>query len=482
MTITKENQEKNIRKPFHSRIVLWVGSLFFLIPNLLFIVQGFSSRYWADDYCFSGLIKEYGFIDGLTTFYSTTSNRFSAFIFAGVSELFGRAAIRVIPVFVIVFLGYFLYRLITKILGLGPIDGSKNISFLLSQMILFFILYLSPNIDQSVYWRSGLTHYFLPFPILLFLLSIIFFNEKDRNSSVLRSLLVFLLACFNAGLSESYAALQLGLFGLLLFSKLILSKFKLRRIESLDLVLVLTGTTAAMVIMIMAPGNSLRLDSLQQAPHLFSIISIATSSAFNFIKFSIKGLWLPFGVLIGLSILIAYCFIRFSIIQYKQSLLVMAFILNAVTVFGLIVCVCAPTAYGMMAYPEQRVLMLAHIILVLGIFLEGVVIGLFFQKLFSQSQILRLVGLILIVVNLYPLSTIKKRITEINMYANRAALWDSRDSDIRSQIDSGKTDLIVNALDSFSEIAELNQNGKFWINQCAASYYGVASITAVESK
>ena len=479
--ITQKNQKKQDRNPFPAIIMLWVGSVFFLIPNLFFTFQGFSTRYWADDYCFSGFINKFGFIDGLTAFYSTTSNRFSAFIFAGLSELLGSAAIRVIPALVIISSGYLLYRLMVMILGMSQIAGSKNIPFLFSQMILFFILYLSPNIDQSVYWRSGLTHYFLPFPILLFLLTIIYFPKSKENISVIKSLLVFLLACFNAGFSESFAALQLGFFGLFLFSKITLSKFKLRKGESLNIILVLAGTAAAMAIMILSPGNSLRLESLQQAPDLLSIISISASSAFNFIKFSIRGLWFPFGVLFGLSIMAAYYFIRSLKIQYNEIQLTLAFILITLTIFGLIICVCAPTAYGMMTYPEKRVLMLAQIVLVLGIFSEGVVVGLFFQKYFYDSQILRLISLILILLFcLYPLSTLQTRISEMSVYSNRAELWDNRNYDIRSQIDLGKTVLIVSALDSFSEIAELNQDEKFWVNQCVSSYYGVESITAVE--
>jgi hypothetical protein len=293
--------------------------------------------------------------------------------------------------------------------------------------------------------------------------------------------LVFILACFNAGLSESFAALQLGLFGLLLFSKIALSKFKLEKGESINIVLVLAGTAAAMAIMILSPGNSLRLDTLRQAPDLLSIISISTSSAFNFIKFSIRGLWLPFVGLLGLSILVAYYFIRSLTIQYNQIELALAFILVALMIFGLIMCVCAPTAYGMMTFPEKRVLMLAHIVLVFGIFSEGFVIGLFIQIYFYKFQTLRSISLILVLFFcLYPLSTFQTRITEITIYANRAELWDSRNYDIKSQIELGKTALIVDALDSFSEIMELNQDERFWVNQCASRYYGVESITAVE--
>ena len=78
-------------------VILIAGSFLFFIPNIFFAIQGFSIRYWADDYCFSGFLREYGFTHGLIEFYSTTSNRFSAFVFTGFRELFGDKAIRKIP-------------------------------------------------------------------------------------------------------------------------------------------------------------------------------------------------------------------------------------------------------------------------------------------------------------------------------------------------------------------------------------------------
>ena len=285
----KELRQKKMNL-LSQKYIVRVGSVLFLIPNLLFIFQGFSSRYWADDYCFSGFINEFGFLGGLTAFYSTTSNRFSAFIFASISELFGNRAIRAIPPIVIFITGFLLFLILNKILGLKRISYGRLWAFLFSQIILFFILYLSPNIDQSVYWRSGLTHYFLPLPLLLFLLMITFFSGDVWKASLLKSLSIALLACLSAGLSESYAALQFGLFSVILFLSSVLPQFKLKKCESIHSALVLLGTVSAMAIMILSPGNALRLDSLQQAPNFISIISISITSAFNFIKYSIRGL------------------------------------------------------------------------------------------------------------------------------------------------------------------------------------------------
>jgi len=44
----------------------------------------------------------------------------------------------------------------------------------------------------------------------------------------------------------------------------------------------------------------------------------------------------------------------------------------------------------------------------------------------------------------------------------------------------GQNSLLVSALDSFAEIAELRDDPGYWVNQCAAKYYQVDSISAVE--
>jgi len=159
----------------------------------------------------------------------------------------------------------------------------------------------------------------------------------------------------------------------------------------------------------------------------------------------------------------------------------MFFFIIVIVTSALIICICAPTAYGMMAYPEQRVLMLAQFILICGISMEGVVFGLFFQKFLYIYQPIRMVTLFLILfLFMYPLSTLDVRQSELRDYLNRAALWDKRNAEINDQIDMGKNNLSVPALDSFSEIAELRDDAGYWVNQCAARYYGVESISAME--
>lgn len=471
-----ENKNRRLKKT-----VLIVGAVFFMIPNILFAVQGFSVRYWADDYCFSGFIKKFGFVRGLAEFYSSTSNRFSAFIFVGFSEMFGENTIRMIPPLIIIFLGFILWKIIYKLLDKFGNEQSRELSVLLSQILLFFVLYLAPNIHQSVYWRSGLSHYFLSLPVLLFSLNMIFFPGKLLENRFIEVILLFIISFFNAGLSESYAALQMGVFGTAFFFILIWNKSgqKLRRLRLIASTII--GTAAAMGVMTISPGNALRLDTLQQASNLYSIFSISTSSATDFVVLSIRGLWLPFCILFGSFVLITFNFIHLPGYEISVKRLMVSFLLLVLFILALIICVCAPTAFGMMAYPEKRVLMLAQFILICGVSLEGVVFGLLIQKFLYSYSPIRVSSLFFILVFCsYPLSTLDVRRSDLNFYNNRAELWDMRQVEINNKLNEGQKNLSVTALDSFAEIAELGDDANYWVNQCASRYYGVESISAVE--
>ena len=59
-------------------------------------------------------------------------------------------------------------------------------------------------------------------------------------------------------------------------------------------------------------------------------------------------------------------------------------------------------------------------------------------------------------------------------------MWDWRQSQIIMARNSRVEDVTVRALDSLDGIGELSADPSEWINRCAALYYGVNSITAVE--
>jgi len=59
-------------------------------------------------------------------------------------------------------------------------------------------------------------------------------------------------------------------------------------------------------------------------------------------------------------------------------------------------------------------------------------------------------------------------------------MWDQREVQILQARANGEQEITVRALDSLAGIAELSDNPGYWVNNCAARYYEVKSIRAVE--
>jgi len=72
--------------------------------------------------------------------------------------------------------------------------------------------------------------------------------------------------------------------------------------------------------------------------------------------------------------------------------------------FGLIICIIAPTVYGMLSYPENRVLILARFILVGAVLGVGILTSSWLNKtLLIKSFPMGLWAFLLVLICLYPL-------------------------------------------------------------------------------
>ena len=111
----------------------------------------------------------------------------------------------------------------------------------------------------------------------------------------------------------------------------------------------------------------------------------------------------------------------------------------------------------------------------------GLVIGYSIRHFKGYTAVLKKTSLVvLFVLCLYPLSKLDDRLADLEFYRKRAGLWDNREIAIDKLLDNGETNLVVPALDSHAEIAELTDDINYWVNQCTANYYGIESISAVE--
>jgi len=467
--------EKGRADPFHA--VLMLGNAIFFIANSLFLVQGFFTRYRADDYCFSGILEEKGLIGGLTAFYKTTSNRFSAFIFAWLTELLGRTAIRWVPAITMLLFILLLYRIFSIILQTKR--GKKPaVAFFLAQVFFFFYILLAPNRAQSVYWRSGLSHYFFPLIIGLLMAQVLLRDDALRAYPILKWAAMFLLAFFGAGFSETYAALQ-AVFFLLWMAVLLIGSKRSQNIKCIiACAAVVAGSFAAMGFMMLAPGNALRLQTLNQAPDVYTIIRLSVTFAQDYVEILLKGFWLPITVVFVIFMMVGYELASPPHIENERFPILLIIVLLIAATWVMVLAVFAPTAYGMMSFPEKRVLMLANFPLMLCFAGLGFLFGLPIGRFVRLKPII--LAVVLLLLALYPLQLMREQMADIKFNQHRARLWDQQALQIANQRMSGQSDLEVSALDSEAEIAEMSADPVFWVNRCAAQFYQVDSIVAIE--
>jgi hypothetical protein len=69
---------------------------------------------------------------------------------------------------------------------------------------------------------------------------------------------------------------------------------------------------------------------------------------------------------------------------------------------------------------------------------------------------------------------------KIQLYEARTNAWDIRQRMILNAKANGQADVTIPQFDSVYGITEIGSNPKNWVNICAAKYYGVNSITAMD--
>jgi hypothetical protein len=87
------------------------------------------------------------------------------------------------------------------------------------------------------------------------------------------------------------------------------------------------------------------------------------------------------------------------------------------------------------------------------------------------------VGLIVIVGPGYASTRI---FTMVAPARERAIDWDSRDRVIRREIEAGNRDVVVWYIQDLNRLGDYTSDPNFSVNQVAADYYGIDSITALD--
>ena len=452
----------------------------------MFAYLGIFSRYSSDDYCLSAFFLSGDFIDIMTRRYFVSSSRYTNILFIGfVDNLFGWYNVAILPALMLILFVFGLYLLLKEIGQILALGWSRWLVFLMAVSLAYFSVQQIPALYETLYWRAGMTSHFAPLvfiPFLgVFLLRQIKLGEQ-RPPSLWIKAFCFLIPLLIGGFSEPPTALMVTVLTLAIFAVLQWVRMESRRSIMTILLLALVGSLSALIVMGLAPANSLRLQT--SPPGVVELVSRIIQFPFDFIVDTFKSL--PAPTLISVAVPALLFYVKFAFYspelsrETRNRLGILLFLVPLLT-YLLIAASFAPSAYGQ-SYPVARARFIGRLLLTSAFMLEGALLGLLVAqirtRLFQSIQIRGLAILAIMILALYPLRTAWLTSMQIPTYQQRAAVWDARDAEIRAMAAQGVRDLVVPFL-SEEPIQDLGDRTRFRLNRCAAALYNVDSIVAL---
>ncbi len=439
---------------------------------------GTFARYWADDYCYSGTLREFGLIGGIANWYVESGNRFSTLIPVWVSEWFGEGAIRWLPALILLLLVAGWAYALASVARLARVTIRPLWIGLAALLLVYFNVLLAVDRLQSLYWRMGTLHYTLPLALLLFAAGWVAraLASPRRRPKIGWVLGMGLFAFLAAGLSETFAAAQAGLMilaailGLLFTSS---DRFRVLRFIAAPLV----GSLLAMIVMMGSPSNAWRMAAIAPAPGPLDLVLITLRYAFDFTFFSFRGQPVPLAAFAAGMGALAYLAVWRERADLGAGRAFLYTGVAALAGFAFLCCAIAPSVYAGGQYPAGRAMMLGRFA-----FLAGWGAAFFFAAATLASlrwkAIPWLAAAGLALACLYTLRGLPALQAEAHELQIRSVRWDARTAEIHAQIEAGQRDLFVKEIDVAQGHFDMGPDSSFWVNRCVAEFYGVDSITA----
>ncbi|MEP6568864.1 MAG: DUF6056 family protein [Acidobacteriota bacterium] len=492
--MTKTNPPFSTRWPVSLIDLLLVAiGLSLTLALLAHAYVGYFTRYMADDYCTAASIRTGGLLLTQKNFYLGWSGRFSFTFVAGILAMVG---VRIVP-----FLPALALSLITGALtwAIYPFlrDSQRRpllISCLLAELVV--VVAVSDNrggVYEALYWQTGMLTYWVPLILIVAGVGLLkrASDETKQTSASKRQLALFVALTFVAGgFNETYAVFQVCLLLLALAWCLWRAVSKLTPLLGAGLV----GAAASLIIVALAPGNSVRQAQFPEHPAWLPLTKSAAASAFNFVFFEQNypntfyfralALLLPGLAAIYVTRSGGERLGPLHVSQRPKGVLTLA-VLPLVT-FALIMACFAPAMWAMSKQPPPRALIIPEFVLVGLTVIWSYSAGLFLKHAFldgrSSYSLLAAVSLALALgLTLLPVIASRNTLGNASRAARLARLWDKQDQEIRAARTRGETELRVSVAYNIGGTDLMTADPKWYVNQCLAEYYGVKTVTAIQS-
>ena len=481
-------KSRSFRRPAY-KLGLVALTVAFAVPLVAYALIGLNMRYSGDDYCYAGLFRQEGFLRTITDTYRGPSpfhgNRVSLTISSGIADSVGPAANAILPGLVLVLWLGGLVLLFRGIAAAAGITLKVAEPILAGEALMLATLLITPQLVQSLYWRSGMFPYLMPLVSYPYIAALIIRQARGSRASMLSLTGIFLLSLVAGAYSETAAAVQITLLLLAAGTVIVISRINDRSLKRVPVALgtSFVGTMLAIVILAVSPANESRLATLDQAANLAELIRLAAYHGYLYSRSvlprQLVPLLAPFLISFWLSAKIMRRTGRRLVISWREALFGLVYI--TVAAIAVVFATMLPSAYAQSSYPVGRALILAAFAVAFAGAVAGAILGSFLEakpREFEKTA-LRVAGVSVAIVGIYALAGTISTLNDLTRYQRWARFWDERHSQILSERRAGDGKIEVVLIDHIiPDVAELQPDPDFFYNNCAEWYYDIQQLAA----
>ncbi len=476
---------------------LRTGTLIAAVLSPLLALAGLAylgafTRLHADDFCIAASMARLGFWASISQWYNSWAGRFTYLAASHLIGTTGPGGAAIFPAVVIVIWLLLLCWALVPLFRRANFPQPGWLALAAAGLVLLILFSTTPNLFQSVFWRDGQINYTFPM-IGLTLLGGVLLRAwwEPAWPAVVFVVVSFILAFVSGGYAEIFDATQAALLSLVLVLVLTLSGKVTRRRLAPVLGAALAGALIALLIVIIAPGSQVRQAAIGHGAGIIRMIPFSLrNAAYIFGKYL---LWNPAWAL--LSVLVPFlagwgldpgavgAHSKFSLRTLWSQSWFRGLILIPLSAFLLAAAACAPSAYAMNAYPDDRSILIPQALLVLAAVLSSALLGIGLPRLgwlpdpIVRPTISRILPVaILTMIICASGSSVWQTIRQAPDYQSYAHLWDQRADVLLNAHQQGQTEITVYGLTNRFGISDLEAAPDYWVNSCMADYYGFAAI------
>ncbi len=455
------------------RIFLWLLLALFCAPLALHIYLGSYSRFIADDFCSSAVARSQGIFRGSLYWYLNWNGRYSANF---LDSLFGYLGPAATPFATGLVIAAWLI-----VLAIAVRQSKRDLveSWIIAAMVLFAVLYVIPQVGQSLYWGQGMRSVVPPLILGTAYIALIAKRSRSTDRVTLWWLISAGLLTFIAvGFAETYFAVQTAAIAFALVIPAVFTRYAPanRRNYFLLLIAGLVGSLAGGLLMFVAPGNKFRQSAFPPPPATPELLSISLRGMREFFELAVlaPGKWYVWVGLICCGFIFGLQVFQPRDGAGRRDL--WSLIWLPVVGFVLLLACWVPMAWGTSLTLAYRTFIIPAYVLVCVVTCWAYIAGQACRSAYVSLTPVVVAAVIVLMAFGIIAANISREMwrQQRPLFIGYARRWDERDQMIRRAKAQGLPYAQVLRQHNWAGLEEVAVDPKItWLTKCVSDYYGI---------